>query len=273
MNYLYQRTKHYPIIPKHEKLLLVTRAKTGDRQAMNMLIKSHVKFISTIVCTNYKGSGVPFKDLISAGCQGLATAVEKFDDPEGRGLEFTSYAVWWIRASILEEINVWNTIRHPANYNGLLKKFDKAESSLRVELGRDPTIMEMVNKTGLSKEVVEKLSRYKDNKNLCSLDSHEFGDKCKRMIDNRVASPDEGVERESLKRYARSGLNVLKGNELRVVNMLFGLDGREPIDQVAASDLMGISYERVRQIKKNAFKKMRGYFNREKLAREYGIET
>ena len=141
------------VIPSDEQTELAIKAKQGDQKAMNRLVESNLRFVLSIA-KDYSWSGIPLEELSSEGNIGLIKAVGKFD--ETRGIKFISYAVWWIRQSIMQSVyENGNTVRLPINKINNIGKINKASDKLYQTLDREPTIEELVNVTELTEKEVK----------------------------------------------------------------------------------------------------------------------
>ena len=247
------------VIPGDEQAELAIKAKGGDQRAMNKLVESNLRFVLSIA-KDYSWSGIPLEELSSEGNIGLIKAVSKFD--ETKGVKFISYAVWWIRQSIMQSIyENGNTVRLPINKINNISKINKATDKLYHKLDREPTIQEIVGATELTEKEV-KIS-VNDTMSYVSID-----DKIKEGSDSEVGDfipgetmddIDTKINLNSLKEQINSVFEGLSAREIRILNMHFGLNGYYEMSLKEIGEELDLTNERVRQIKEFALKKLRMY--------------
>ena len=254
--YFHDITGSIPLSREREVGLSV-RIQQGDLAARDELVQANLRFVVDIA-KNYQHRGLPFCELISAGNLGLLTAAERFDG--AKGFKFISYAVWWIRQSILQTIaDQARTVRLPFNKLGLLR--DIAKVSRRLGQGREhePDVEEIAAELEVSAEEV--MNTLLSARGTLSLDEAFDGDDERSLFstteDTRQESPDAAVLRASARKELQGVLSTLSERELRVIRLYFGLEGTEALtlEQIGAG--LGITRERVRQIKEMAFSKLR----------------
>ena len=246
-------------IPGDEQAELAIKAKGGDQRAMNKLVESNLRFVLSIA-KDYSWSGIPLEELSSEGNIGLIKAVSKFD--ETKGVKFISYAVWWIRQSIMQSIyENGNTVRLPINKINNISKINKATDKLYHKLDREPTIQEIVGATELTEKEV-KIS-VNDTMSYVSID-----DKIKEGSDSEVGDfipgetmddIDTKINLNSLKEQINSVFEGLSAREIRILNMHFGLNGCHEMSLKEIGEELDLTNERVRQVKEFALKKLRMY--------------
>lgn len=246
-------------IPGDEQAELAIKAKGGDQRAMNKLVESNLRFVLSIA-KDYSWSGIPLEELSSEGNIGLIKAVSKFD--ETKGVKFISYAVWWIRQSIMQSIyENGNTVRLPINKINNISKINKASDKLYHKLDREPTIQEIVGATELTEKEV-KIS-VNDTMSYVSID-----DKIKDGSDSEIGDfipgetmddIDTQINLNSLKEQINSVFEGLSAREIRILNMHFGLNGCYEMSLKEIGEELDLTNERVRQIKEFALKKLRMY--------------
>ena len=246
-------------IPGDEQAELAIKAKGGDQRAMNRLVESNLRFVLSIA-KDYSWSGIPLEELSSEGNIGLIKAVSKFD--ETKGVKFISYAVWWIRQSIMQSIyENGNTVRLPINKINNISKINKASDKLYHKLDREPTIQEIVGATELTEKEV-KIS-VNDTMSYVSID-----DKIKDGSDSEIGDfipgetmddIDTKINLNSLKEQINSVFEGLSAREIRILNMHFGLNGYYEMSLKEIGEELDLTNERVRQIKEFALKKLRMY--------------
>lgn len=246
-------------IPGDEQAELAIKARGGDQRAMNKLVESNLRFVLSIA-KDYSWSGIPLEELSSEGNIGLIKAVGKFD--ETKGVKFISYAVWWIRQSIMQSIyENGNTVRLPINKINNISKINKASDKLYHKLDREPTIQEIVGATELTEKEV-KIS-VNDTMSYVSID-----DKIKDGSDSEIGDfipgetmddIDTQINLNSLKEQINSVFEGLSAREIRILNMHFGLNGCYEMSLKEIGEELDLTNERVRQIKEFALKKLRMY--------------
>ena len=267
--YLHEIARMEPLSP-NEEIELAQRAHQGDRAAVDKLIKSNLRFVVS-VAKEYQGRGLPLVDLINEGNIGLMRAIEKYD--ETRGFKFISYAVWWIRQSILQALAEHSRIiRLPLNRVGTISKIIKEAEELQNEKEREPRREEIAEQLKVSTEDVSRTIRI--SKHHYSLDE-PFRDgsaaSLKNLIgDKSVESPDRNLMQESLRRDVERSLRHLKENERRVICLYFGIGYEFPENLQEIGEQMGLTRERVRQIKENALRRLRHKVRKRKLLKYLG---
>lgn len=252
-------------ISSEEQTELAIKAKNGDQRAMNKLVESNLRFVLSIA-KDYSWSGIPLEELSSEGNIGLIKAVTKFD--ETRGIKFISYAVWWVRQSIMQSVyENGNTVRLPINKINNIGKINKASDKLYQSLDREPTIEEIVGITELTEKEV-KIS-VNDIMSYVSID-----DKIRQDSDSEVGDfipgetmddIDKKINISSLKQEINSVFEDLSEREIRILNMHFGLNGYYEMSLKEIGEELNLTNERVRQIKEFSLKKLRMYGKSSKL--------
>lgn len=252
-------------ISSDEQTELAIKAKQGDQRAMNRLVESNLRFVLSIA-KDYSWSGIPLEELSSEGNIGLIKAVGKFD--ETRGIKFISYAVWWVRQSIMQSVyENGNTVRLPINKINNIGKINKASDKLYQSLDREPTIEELVGVTELTEKEV-KIS-VNDIMGYVSID-----DKIRQDSDSEVGDfipgetmddIDKKINISSLKQEINSVFEDLNEREIRILNMHFGLNGCHEMSLKEIGEELNLTNERVRQIKEFSLKKLRMYGKSSKL--------
>jgi RNA polymerase primary sigma factor len=236
-----------PLSGKEEKIL----AAKGDQKSLNELIKRNLKYVVT-VANRYKGCGLSLEDLINEGNIGLIEAAKRFDPK--RGVKFITYAVWWIRQSILHALaEQAGSVRLPIKQAGLLYKISAKYRELFLSLRREPTSEDVANALKISLEDVESVMRvYRFH---LSLDTPLKENEETSYLDMLTSSTEHPVDEEilslSLKKEIEGLLSELTPREKRVLKMRFGFRG-EPKTLEEIGEKIGLSRERVRQIEKRA---------------------
>lgn len=253
-----QDVEKYPLIqdPEEERAL-ARRARTGDKEAAERLVTANLRFVISYV-KKYQGRGLGLAELVCIGNEGLLKAVKKFD-PD-KGVKFISYAVWWIRQAILQALAEQSRIvRVPLNRAGTLHRIGKRSSALQQELGREPTVEEIADGMDISEEEVAKTLSISQSH--LSLDAPLTPGEDNRLIDylpdTQNAGPDQETFERALTDSIEEVLGTLKEREAKILRLYFGLDGQEPMTLEEIGGMMGITRERVRQIKEKALARLR----------------
>jgi RNA polymerase primary sigma factor len=248
----------YDVLSPEEELELFKRYKSGDQVALEKIMKHNLRFVVS-VAKQYQEMGMWLGDLINEGNIGMIKAAQRFD--ETKGFKFISYAVWWIRQSILQAINEkGRTIRLPLNVNSNTSKVMAKRRELLQTKEREPSIAELAKATGMSKEVVQKCLR--SYSRTTSLDAPLNDDSDDSMInlmeDNNIAKPDyELVVEESRKKEVEHLINTLPPRQKTIIAMYFGIGRNRPSSLSDIADFFDLSRERVRQIKDRSLRKLR----------------
>ena len=265
--YLEEIGKFEPLHPSRE-VELAQAIKKGDRLAMKELVEANLRFVVS-VAKDYQGQGLPLTDLINEGNMGLMKAAGRFD--ETRGFKFISYAVWWIRQSILQALAEHSRIvRLPLNRVGTISKITKQAEKLEAEVERSPNEEEIGRNLEMtSDEVIDamRISRRHHSLNAPFRD----GDKNSLIDvikDDGQIHPDEPLMAESLKDEIRQSLDTLKDRECQVIKMYFGIDRDYALTLNEIGEEFSLTRERVRQIKEKAIRRLR-HRSRSKSLRTY----
>jgi len=244
-------------LSREREVELSARIQAGDITARDEMVQANLRFVVD-VAKKYQNRGLSLSDLISAGNLGLLTAAERFDGT--KGYKFISYAVWWIRQSILQTIAEHaRTVRLPLNKVSLLKDISKASQRLGQGREGDPGIEEIAEELDVPAEEV--LETMLSARTVRSLDE-AFEEDDERSLLNILAdssqeTPDADVLRESAREQLEGVLNSLDDRELRIIRLYFGLDGNEALTLEQIGGLMGLTRERIRQLKERALSKLR----------------
>ncbi len=244
-------------LPPEQEIALACRIRKGDEMALEDLVKANLRFVIS-VAKEYQGQGLPLQDLISEGNLGLIKAAQRFD--ETRGFKFISYAVWWIRQSILQALAEQSrVVRLPLNRVGAINKVGRALEHLEKEYGREPSMGEIADKMDMSSfEVADVL---KTSARHLSLDEPFKEDEGNSLLDvlesDRYEPPDGQLMRDSLREEIEKVLSTLKSREAEIVKLYFGLDGDRPLTLEEIGEYFELTRERVRQIKEKALRRLR----------------
>ncbi|MEW6749928.1 MAG: RNA polymerase sigma factor RpoD/SigA [Candidatus Latescibacterota bacterium] len=248
--------EHYRPLSREKEVELVRRARAGDDDAMHSLVNANLRFVVSIA-KEYTRYGLPFIELISEGNYGLIEAVRRFD--ETRGFKFITYAVWWIRQAILKALaEQGRAARPPMSQINDLQKVERAAGVLTQQLGRDPTVEELARTAGMSLE--RALNAVELGQRDISLDAPLYGDEEDSRISTLVATgtgPDDELDQVQLSRALDVCLGELEERERHILNSYFGLGGQAPhtLEEIGAT--LGLTRERVRQLRDRALHKIR----------------
>jgi RNA polymerase primary sigma factor len=265
--YLQEIGKVELLVPQ-EEIELARRIKKGDQKALEKLTKANLRFVVS-VAKQYQNQGLSLGDLINEGNLGLIKAAKRFD--ETRGFKFISYAVWWIRQSILQALAEQSRIvRLPLNRVGALNKIGKAFSTLEQEFEREPSASELAEELDMS--LFEVSDTLKISGRHLSMDAPFAQGEDNRLLDviqdHRQPSPDVGLMEESLKIEVRRALATLSDREAQVIKLYFGLDQEHSLTLEEIGEKFNLTRERVRQIKEKAIRRLR-HASRSKALRAY----
>jgi len=252
-----QEISQYPLIDRDEEVRLAQEIRAGNEAALNTLVRSNLRFV-VAVSKRYQNQGVPLSDLINEGNMGLIRAAHKFD--ETKGIKFISYAVWWIRQAILQALAEQSRIvRVPLNRAGALHRIGKRKSLLLQELGREPTVDEIAKDMDLSHEEVERTLAI--SRSHLSLDAPVVAGEDNRLLDylpdQYAPGPDEETFENALTETVETALASLKDREAKILRLYYGLDGDDPMTLEEIGGMLGVTRERVRQIKEKALERLR----------------
>ncbi|VAW23515.1 RNA polymerase sigma factor RpoD [hydrothermal vent metagenome] len=247
---------------------LAKRIRAGDQKALEIFIKANLRFVVS-VSKQYQNQGLSLPDLINEGNLGLIKAAQRFD--ETRGFKFISYAVWWIRQSILQALaEQARIVRLPLNKIGSINKINKTFSKLEQQFQREPTLDEVAQMLETKPELVE------DSLNVSSihismdapLKDEEGNNMYDVMLNNDSPSPDNELISNSLRKEIERSLATLAEREADILRYYFGLNNNYPHTLEEIGDEFGLTRERVRQIKEKAIKKLKNNY-RNRLLKSY----
>ena len=251
-----QEIGKYELISVEEEVELAQRIKRGDQSAIEKLTKANLRFVVS-VAKQYQNQGLNLPDLINEGNLGLIKAAEKFD--ETRGFKFISYAVWWIRQSIMQAINEQSRIvRLPLNQVSSLSKYNKAVSEFEQKYQRKPSVEELSQMLDLPAEKVADAMRLSGKHS--SIDAPfvqgEEGSLIDVLADADAVKADSGLMSESLNKEIERALSTLTERERTILKLSFGIRVPEmSLEEIG--DKFGLTRERVRQIREKAIRKLR----------------
>ncbi|MGK9477551.1 sigma-70 family RNA polymerase sigma factor [Melioribacter sp. OK-6-Me] len=256
------------LLTPEEEIELAIKIKKGDQKALEKLVKANLRFVVS-VAKQYQNQGLSLGDLINEGNLGLIKAAKRFD--ETRGFKFISYAVWWIRQSILQALAEQSRIvRLPLNRVGALNKIGKAYSNLVQEFEREPNAEELAEQ--LNMDVSEVADAIKNAGRHVSMDAPFSQGEENSLLDvlpnDEVPSPDQTLMSESLKKEIERALSTLTDREAEVIKLYFGLNGEHSLTLEEIGEKFNLTRERVRQIKEKAIRRLR-HTSRSKNLRAY----
>src|SRR5690554_1741931 len=245
------------LLTPDEEVELAKRIKEGDQIALEKLTKANLRFVVS-VAKQYQNQGLSLGDLINEGNLGLIKAAKRFD--ETRGFKFISYAVWWIRQSILQALAEQSRIvRLPLNRVGALNKIGKAYSNLEQEFEREPSAQELAQE--LDMDVSEVSDTLKISGRHVSMDAPFSQGEENRLLDviedDQQPSPDYVLMNESLKAEIERALSTLTEREAEVIKLYFGLNKDHSMTLEEIGERFNLTRERVRQIKEKAIRRLR----------------
>ncbi|MCK6619389.1 MAG: RNA polymerase sigma factor RpoD/SigA [Calditrichaceae bacterium] len=252
-----QEIGEVPLLTPEEEIELAQRIKQNDQDALEKLTKANLRFVVS-VAKQYQNQGLSLGDLINEGNLGLIKAAKRFD--ETRGFKFISYAVWWIRQSILQALAEQSrVVRLPLNRVGALNKIGKAYSALEQEFEREPSASEIAEQLEMTDfEVADTL---KISGRHLSMDAPFSNSEDNRLLDviqnDHQPPPDSDLMGESLKIEIERALATLTKREAEVVRLYFGLGQEHPLTLEEIGERFNLTRERVRQIKEKAIRRLR----------------
>lgn len=256
------------LLTAEEEVTLARKIKEGDQEALAKLVKANLRFVVS-VAKQYQNQGLSLPDLINEGNVGLIKAAQRFD--ETRGFKFISYAVWWIRQSILQALaEQARIVKLPLNKIGSINKVNRALVELEQRFEREPTIEELSEQLELAPEDIKEALR--GNSRHLSMDAPLTQDEDSSMYDVMLSPdspmPDKGLLNESLRREIERALSTLTPREANIIRLYFGLNGKHPLTLEEIGEEFDLTRERVRQIKEKALRRLK-HTNRCKILKSY----
>ncbi|KRO71142.1 MAG: RNA polymerase subunit sigma [Cryomorphaceae bacterium BACL18 MAG-120924-bin36] len=256
------------LITADEEVELAQRIKAGDQRALEKLTKANLRFVVS-VAKQYQNQGLTLPDLINEGNLGLIKAAQRFD--ETRGFKFISYAVWWIRQSILQALAEQSRIvRLPLNKIGSINKINKAYASLEQQHERPPSAEEIATKLEMSEMDVKESLR--NSGRHVSMDAPLVEGEDSNLYDvlnsDDSPNPDDDLMVDSLRTEIERSLATLTPREGDVIRLYFGLNGQHPLTLEEIGEKFDLTRERVRQIKEKAIRRLK-HTSRSKILKTY----
>jgi RNA polymerase primary sigma factor len=256
------------LITADEEVELAQRIKAGDQRALEKLTKANLRFVVS-VSKQYQNQGLTLPDLINEGNLGLIKAAQRFDDT--RGFKFISYAVWWIRQSILQALAEQSRIvRLPLNKIGSINKINKAYASLEQQHERPPSAEEIATRLEMSEMDVKESLR--NSGRHVSMDAPLVEGEDSNLYDvlnsHDSPNPDDDLMVDSLRTEIERSLSTLTPREGDVIRLYFGLNGQHPLTLEEIGEKFDLTRERVRQIKEKAIRRLK-HATRSKILKTY----
>ena len=240
-----------------EEVEIAKRIRSGDVEALNRLVKANLRFVVS-VSKQYQNQGLTLSDLIDEGNLGLIKAAMRFD--ETRGFKFISYAVWWIRQSVLQALaEQARIVRLPLNKIGSINKINRAFSELEQKFEREPSVLEIAQALELAPDDVK--DAINNSGKAVSMDAPLSTDEETNLYDvitnTEALSPDKGLLTDSLKKEIERVLSTLTAREANIIRLYYGLNGKHAHTLEEIGEQFSLTRERVRQIKEKAIKRLK----------------
>ena len=257
LNMYLKEINKIPLLSREEETELALKAAAGDTNARNKIVNANLRFVVN-VAKKYQNKGIDLVDLISEGNVGLLTAIDRFDI--SKGYHFISYAVWWIRQSILKAVcEKSHAIRLPLNRANELVQIEKARKLVAGNKTEEQEIREIGEMLGMESAHVREMINI--SREMVSLDAQVAASDSGSTVgdfleDTRNARPEDQAMNNAMKEDIADVLGTLKPNEERVLRMRYGLDGSKPMSLKEVGDICNLTKERIRQIEKRAIVRM-----------------
>ena len=263
-----QEIGEVPLLAPQEEVHLARRIKINDQEALEKLTKANLRFVVS-VAKQYQNQGLTLGDLINEGNLGLIRAAKRFD--ETRGFKFISYAVWWIRQSILQALAEQSrVVRLPLNRVGAINKIGKAFRNLEQEFEREPSVQEIAEELEMTPVMVS--DNLKISGRHVSIDAPFKQGEDNKLLDviqnNHQLPPDNNLMKESLRKEVDRALSTLTNREAEVVRLYFGFKQDHPLTLEEIGEQLSLTRERIRQIKEKAILRLR-HVSRSGALRKY----
>jgi RNA polymerase primary sigma factor len=265
-----QEISREDLITADEEVELARRIKSGDKRALERLTRANLRFVIS-VAKQYQNQGLTLSDLINEGNIGLIKAAQRFD--ETRGFKFISYAVWWIRQSILQALaEQARIVRLPLNKIGTINKINRAFSELEQKYERPPSAEELAEFLEVSVEDIKQSlansSRHLSMDAPLSDDDESSSSLYDILPNDELNNPEKNLVKDSLRKDIERSLSTLTSRESEVVKMFYGLNGRYPLSLEEIGEQFDLTRERVRQIKEKAIRRLK-HTSRSKILKSY----
>ncbi|WGK64524.1 sigma-70 family RNA polymerase sigma factor [Croceiramulus getboli] len=269
LNTYLQDVSKLEMITAEEEVELARKIRDGDQWALEKLTKANLRFVIS-VAKQYQNQGLTLPDLINEGNVGLVKAAQRFD--ETRGFKFISYAVWWIRQSILQAISEHaRTVRLPLNKIGTISKINKVYAHLEQSLERPPSAAEIAKELDMTIDKV-KLAMKNSGRNLSMDAPFQEGENDNNLYDvmrsGESPNPDADLMKESLGTEIERALDTLSPREADVIRLNYGLGGQPQHTLEEIGEIFDLSRERVRQIREKGIRRLR-HQSRNKILKSY----
>jgi RNA polymerase primary sigma factor len=266
----FQEIGKVALLTADQEIELAIKIRQGDAQALEKLTKANLRFVVS-VAKQYQNQGLSLGDLINEGNLGLIKAARRFD--ETRGFKFISYAVWWIRQSIMQALAEQSRIvRLPLNRVGALNRIGKAYSNLEQEFEREPSPEELADELHMDVDDVSEAMTLSARH--LSMDAPFSQSEENRLLDvlenEELPAPDTTLMSESLKEEVERALSKLAEREAEVIKLYFGLETDEPMTLEEIGERFNLTRERVRQIKEKAIRRLRNTTRSKELKKYLG---
>jgi len=265
-----QEISKIQLITAEEEVLLTRRIKEGDEIALKKMVNANLRFVVS-VAKQYQNHGISLADMINEGNVGLVKAATRFD--ETRGFKFISYAVWWIRQSIMQAIaEKSRVVRIPNNRAGTINRINRAIAALEQQHHREPTAEELAENLSISVDELEEA--VKMNSRQLSLDApvvpSDEGSLLDVLEDESQETPDALLILDSLKQDVQRSLSLLTARQANILTMFFGLNGHPPLSLEDIGLKLNLTCERVRQIREKSIRQLRHCTRNKALIRYLG---
>jgi RNA polymerase primary sigma factor len=268
LNRYFSEISNIPLLSPDEEVELAVKIRRGNKKALTRLVQANLRFVVR-VALDYKNHGLPLEDLINEGNLGLIKAAKRFD--ETKGFKFISYAVWWIRQSILQALSEHaRVVRLPLNRVTAISRIGKTHDILQQTFEREPTVEEIADSLEITSSEVNMTYQYPGKQ--LSLDASISDQEKNTLLDitenENLLPSDHLVIDESLKQEISKAFNSLSKKEAEVLRLYFGFDQERPATLEEIAEKFHLTRERIRQIKEKAIIRLR-HQSRSKILRQY----
>ncbi len=263
----FSEIRDFPLLTKEEEQQLARDLQNGRKEAVNELVESNLSFVAK-VASEYRSLGIPLEDLLNEGNVGLIEAAHRYDAT--KGTKFITYAIWWIRKSILRSLSEHsNLVRVPTYQMKKVREIRDAENSLRRKLGRRPKREEISNRLDRSLSKIDQVLQFSLRE--MSLDDRVGKDRdtpiSDYLVDYSRISPEEDMVKREANSLVTEAMDHLTGQERMVIRYRYGISGGSSLTLKQIGEMMSISRERVRQIECQAKERLRKIFARKRMVR------